>query len=114
MKTAKQLGPFAAIAAYCRSRGYPEPEPEYRFHPTRKWRFDAGWDLLFAHALIAIEVHGGAFSKGRHTRGKGFSDDCEKMATAAAMGWRVLPVTTEQLEAGDLWPLLDLIFGADS
>lgn len=106
---------FAVVAQYCRSRGYPEPEPEKRFHPVRLWRFDCAWDFCvprwdIPRLLLAVEFQGGAFSRGHHTRGKGFSDDCEKLATAAAMGWRVLPVTTEQLNRGDLWPLLDLVF----
>lgn len=100
---------FATLAAYCRQRGYPEPVPEHRFHPSRKWRFDAA----FVDAMLAVEFQGGAFSSGRHTRGTGFTRDAEKFATAAAMGWRVMPVTTEQLNAGDLWPLLDYVFAED-
>ena len=45
------------------------------------------------------------------------TDSADPLAHAlayAALGWRVIPVTTEQLNAGDLWPLLDLIFGTDS
>lgn len=98
---------FAALAAYCRLRNYPEPEPEVRFHPDRKWRWDAAWP----DRLLAVEFQGGAFRRGRHVRGKGFSDDCEKFSTAAVLGWRVMPVTTEQLNAGLLWNMLDLIFG---
>lgn len=98
---------FATLAAYCKSRSYPEPVAEFRFHPQRKWRFDAA----FVDDLLAVEFQGGAFSGGRHTRGAGFSRDAEKFATAAALGWRIMPITTEQLNAGALWPLLDHVFG---
>jgi very-short-patch-repair endonuclease len=66
---------------------------EFRFHPVRRWRFD------YAHlkARIAIEVEGGAFSKGRHTRGTGFIKDMEKYNTAVIMGWRVLRYTPQQM-----------------
>jgi len=65
--------------------GLPELEREFYFHPTRRWRFD------FAEPTckIAFEVEGGIFSKGRHTRGSGFIDDCEKYAEAMLLGWRV-------------------------
>ena len=46
-------------------------EPECKFCKTRKWRFDyANFDLK-----VAVEVEGGAFSNGRHTRGKWFIND---------------------------------------
>ena len=65
---------------------YPMPKPEYRFHPTRRWRFDFAWPEL----KIAIELEGGVYSRGRHTRGKGYEQDCEKYNQAVLHGWRVL------------------------
>jgi hypothetical protein len=101
-----KLKPFDAVRHYCLTKRYPEPTAEVRFHESRRWRFDCSWPAR----VVAVEFMGGVYSGGRHVRGKGYSDDCEKLATAAAMGWRVLPVTTEQLNRGDLWPLLDTIF----
>lgn len=66
--------------------GLPEPEREFIFHPTRKWRFDFAWPEM----LLAGEVEGGVWSGGRHTRGQGFIDDCEKYNEAASLGWTVL------------------------
>jgi very-short-patch-repair endonuclease len=59
---------------------------EFRFHPTRKWRFD------YCHfdSKVAIEVDGGVFTQGRHTRGKGFIGDMEKLNNAAMLGWSIL------------------------
>ena len=66
---------------------------ELLFHPTRKWRFD----YAIPAAQVAIEVEGGAYTQGRHTRGRGFEADMEKYNTAEAMGWHVLRVTPERL-----------------
>jgi hypothetical protein len=71
----------------------PEPEREYRFAPPRRWRFDYAWPLH----RVALEVEGGAFAGGRHTRGAGFRNDLEKYNTATAAGWRVFRVLPEQL-----------------
>ena len=66
---------------------------ELQFHGTRKWRFD----YAIPAAMVAIEVEGGAYTQGRHTRGKGFEADLEKYNTAESMGWHVLRVTPEWL-----------------
>ena len=79
--------------AVCRAAGLPDPVPEWRFDPTRRWRFD--W--AFVVWKIALEVEGGAYSQGRHTRGKGFIADMEKYNAAAIDGWCVLRVTPDQL-----------------
>ncbi len=77
----------------------PKPIPEYRFHDTRKWRFDF---VIFTRqgGLIAVEVEGGVWSGGRHTTGAGFTADCEKYCEAAVLGWRVLRVTSEMVKSG--------------
>lgn len=64
----------------------PTPIREYRFHETRRWRVDFAWP---SHNLL-VEVEGGVFSRGRHTRGLGFIKDCTKYNTATLMGFRVL------------------------
>lgn len=79
--------------AALRSNGLPQPEREYQFHPTRRWRFD----YAFPKGRVALEVEGGAFVQGRHTRGAGFRTDLEKYSEAAAMGWLIIRVLPEQL-----------------
>jgi hypothetical protein len=61
---------------------------EYRFHPKRRWKFDY---CITSH-MIAIEVEGGVYSNGRHTRGSGFIGDMEKYNTATSMGWRLVRI----------------------
>lgn len=79
-----------------RVAGLPEPEREYRFHETRRWRFDLAWP----DQQLAVEVEGGVWVGGRHVTGKGFEQDCAKYAEAVACGWRVLRVTPAQIRDG--------------
>jgi len=83
------------FAFYLKAYGVPF-EREYKFHPTRKWRFD----FAFPPFMIAAEIEGGIFSGGRHTRGTGYQADCEKYNEAAALGWRVFRFTPEMLKNG--------------
>lgn len=71
----------------------PAPTPEYRFHAKRKWRFD----YAFVEQKVALEVEGGVFIRGRHSRGAGMVKDMEKYNNAASLGWRLLRVTPSQL-----------------
>ena len=71
-------------------------ELEYRFHPERRWRFDIAYPAI----KVAIEIHGGVYAQGRHTRGKGFTNDREKMNEAHGLGWKVFEFTTQDVENG--------------
>ena len=84
--------PIYEIVHLCRAHRLPEPVPEYQFHPTRKWRFDYAWPLH----MLALEVEGGIWTQGRHTRGAGALKDMEKYSEAAILGWRLLYVTPDQ------------------
>jgi very-short-patch-repair endonuclease len=65
---------------------------EYKFHEKRKWRFD----YANLEHKIAIEIEGGAYTNGRHTRGTGFINDMEKYNEAAILGWVVFRITPTQ------------------
>lgn len=88
LKAAKEWTFRNKVDAWCLAHRLPIPVYEHRFHETRKWRFD----IAFPQAKIAIEIHGGLFRFGHHSRGKGFLDDREKIAEAMVLGWRVLEV----------------------
>ena len=71
----------------------PPLEREFRFHPSRKWRAD------FAHldSRTLIEIEGGIFTNGRHTRGAGYAADLEKYLEATLAGWRVVRLGPKEL-----------------
>jgi hypothetical protein len=104
------MTPTEQILAYLKEKGYPEPELEYSFAKSikRKWRFD----LAFVEIKLAIEIEGGVYSGGRHTRGKGFENDIEKYAEAICLGWVVLRVTPGLIKKGKIYPWLEKIFNA--
>lgn len=79
-----------------RAARLPLPEREFRFHGTRRWRAD----FAYPEHKILIEAEGGVFSGGRHTRGKGFEDDCEKCTEAALLGFCVVRVTGGMIKSG--------------
>lgn len=85
-----------ALALQLRAAGVPAPVTEYQFHPDRRWRLDFAWPDL----MLAVEVEGGVYQRGRHTRGGGFVADCEKYNEATLLGWRVLRVTGDHIKSG--------------
>jgi len=87
---------YDPVVLWCRASRVPEPELEFVFAWPRKWRFD----YAFVPAKLALEIEGGAFIVGRHTRGRGFSNDLVKYAEAAILGWTVLRATPEQITNG--------------
>lgn len=88
----------ALFAAY----GLPEPVTEYRFHPRRRWR----WDLAWPWAMVALERQGSTWTAGRHTRGAGYRNDCEKLAVGQLGGWLVLWTTADMLRDGSAFDLV--------
>lgn len=69
---------------------------EIRFHKTRKWRFDFSWK----DKMIAMEIDGGTWVRGRHSRGKGARADAEKQNEANLLGWTVYRATTDMVQDG--------------
>jgi hypothetical protein len=86
------------IEALCKADKLPAPVCEYRFAPPRRWRFDFAW----LESRVALEVQGGVFVHGRHSRGAALLKEHEKLSTAAAMGWRVVFCTPSTLPTR--WP----------
>jgi very-short-patch-repair endonuclease len=77
--------------------GLAEPKREYKFHPTRKWRLDFAWD----EKKIGVEIQGGTYKGGRHTRALGYRNDREKINNATLLGWRILEFTSDMVKSGE-------------
>lgn len=72
------------------------PRRQHRFC-ERRWLFDFAWPDI----KLAVEVDGGTWVGGRHTRPQGFAKDCEKLNRATMDGWRVLRYTGEMVRSGE-------------
>lgn len=92
------------IVATVEQAGFPAPLPEHVFHPNRLWRFDLAWPEL----MVAFEREGGTgqIGKSRHTRPKGYENDCEKYSEAAILGYCVIRGTARMIEDGRAVTLL--------
>ena len=82
-------------------------EQEYKFHPKRKWRAD----FHIVGKMILVEVEGGVWSSGRHTRGKGYIGDMKKYNAAVVMGYQVLRFSTEQVKSGLAVQQIEMMVG---
>jgi len=84
------------FAQEIRAMKLPAPEREFAFHDTRRWRFDFAWPQF----RLAVEIEGGVWNQGRHTRPHGFIADTEKYNTAHLLGWTVLRFTGPDIRSG--------------
>lgn len=100
-------------------------EPEYRFAAIhvgmgkglrqrltdanlQDWRFDRA----DPKTKVAVELEGGTWTNGRHTRPAGFDGDARKYNAAAILGWTVFRLTSSMLRNdphGNLTPIIKYI-----
>lgn len=97
--------PVSRFERLLRSVGLPAPVREHRFHAVRRWRFDYAWP----EQRVALEVEGGVWTGGRHTRGAGFVGDMEKYNAAVLAGWRVVRVVPSKLCASATVGMLEAL-----
>lgn len=102
MKKPKAKMTAVDLRSLFRAHGLPEPEPEVRFHHLRRWR----WDWCWVRQKLALEIQGGTWTNGRHTRGRGYRNDCEKQNAGVLLGWRILNVTTDMVKSGEVLELV--------
>jgi hypothetical protein len=105
--------------------GIPLPACEYRFAAEhvgiqagirarlkaaglKDWRFDFAWP----DKMLAVEVEGGAWVNGRHTRGAGFTADIEKYHHAMSLGWTVYRCDGALVKRGQAVGLIERLIGA--
>lgn len=88
---------------------YPKREVSLDGSPEQ-WRYDFLWEL--GRGALVVEIDGGIFSQGGHTRGVGFTKDCRKLNYATLQGFRVLRFTTQMLKddpAGCIEQVLEVL-----
>ena len=89
--------------------GIEEPQRQYQFSPTRRFRADFAWPKY----MIILEIDGGTYSRrarkcpvcgraptGAHNTPSGYESDRERDAHAAILGWTVIRVTTRMVQDG--------------
>ena len=81
------------LAAQIKAANVPKPKTQFKFCETRRWKSDFAWP----DRKIIVEVEGGIWVNGRHTRAIGFQKDCEKYNAAALLGYRVFRVTPQHV-----------------
>jgi very-short-patch-repair endonuclease len=78
-----------------------QTEPVYSHIMPTKRRFRA--DFLCPTLKIMVEINGGVFVNGRHTRGGGgYETDLIKLNLAQMNGFKVFQFTYQMLEKGEL------------
>lgn len=91
------------LIAQLRSAEAPAPVTEWRFHETRRWRFDLAWP----DRMLAVEVQGGIYRGGGHSSVTGLKRDIEKLNAATLLGWRVLLVHGDMVRDGSALSLIE-------
>jgi hypothetical protein len=76
---------------------------------TRRFRAD----FYCPNLGIIIEIQGGTWQSGRHSRAKGYADDCFKSRLAQLNGIKWFAYTYEQLANGDLIEDLKILKGGE-
>jgi len=71
----------------------------------KDWRFDFAWPEI----KLAVEVEGGIFVNGRHSRGAGFEGDCIKYGEAMKLGWNVYRCTGGMIKSGNALDTIEMM-----
>ena len=112
------------LALQMRAVKLPEPEHEYRFAAMatggtgtgvrqrikasgmKDWRMDFCWPDL----MLAIEVEGGGWTNGRHTRGSGFEADIKKYSEAMRLGYTVYRCDGRLIKNGEAVQVIETLY----
>jgi very-short-patch-repair endonuclease len=93
-----------------RAEGLPEPEREFMFAKSigRRWRLD----FAYPEKRIGIEVQGGIYVRGAHSRGTGLERDYEKLNAAQMLGWDVYQFSRKMIESGEAIDIIKRVLEA--
>lgn len=114
--------PEAELALQIRALGLPPPVAEYRFAAVavglgpgvrdrliaarlQDWRYDLAWPrqcpVPGLGGGLAVEIQGGLWTGGRHTRGSGYEQDLLKGEAGLLLGWTIYYCSPRRIKSGD-------------
>lgn len=98
IKEAKAALQRERVLKTLKEAGLPEPIEEFKFaagtlYDGRQWLSD----YAYPDRLLLIEIEGGVYSQGRHTRGTGYANDCEKYSACNTLGYTLLRFITQDI-----------------
>lgn len=71
----------------------------------RNWRVDFAWP----DRRLIVEVEGGVYTGGRHTRPSGFVKDIEKYNALTEAGWKVLRFSRREVKSGEALNVIERV-----
>lgn len=71
----------------------PHPTLQAKLIKTRRWQYDFTWE----REKVIVEIEGGTWIAGRHSRGKGYLNDCDKQNAVMMLGYRLFKFTTDHI-----------------
>jgi len=74
-----------------------EQEVTFAKEYGRNWRID------YLIGNVAIEIEGGVFIQGRHSRGVGLTNDAQKYNCLTLLGYKLLRFTGSQAKNSPVW-----------
>ena len=82
---------------------------QYRAVPDRGY----AWDFAWPDERLLLEIQGGTWIQGAHSRGTGIRRDCEKLCAATLAGWRVMAIDTTMVRDGTGLKLIETALKGD-
>lgn len=86
----------ALLLGKIREAGLPEPTREFKALKDRQFP----WDFAWPEQRLLVEVQGGIYRQGAHSRGAGIERDMEKLNLATLAGYRCLQFSRGMIEDG--------------
>ena len=81
------------------------PDAAHVYAKGRGWKCDFAWP----DRRLIVEVEGGVYTQGRHTRPSGFVNDIEKYNALTEAGWKVLRFSRREVKSGEALNVIERV-----